>query len=81
MTSLAATAGQYLTAIGCLHTLTETMHGLPATAMGLECTFHFVNAFSLCCKIDRENGPVTHSVHRSPHPWICERTAKIRNLL
>jgi hypothetical protein len=81
MTSLTAAAGQYLAAIGRLHALTETMYGLPAAAMGLECTFHCVNAFSLCCKIDRENGPVTHSVHRSPHPWICERTAKIRNIL
>ena len=68
VTSLAAAAGQHLAAIGRLHTLAETMNGLPATTMGLKCTFHFVKALSRCCKIGRENGPVTHSIHRSPHP-------------
>ena len=81
VTSFAATTGQHLAAVGRLHALAETVYGLPATAMGLKCTFHFVSALTRCCKIGRENDPVTHSIHRSPHPWICERMAKVRNVL
>jgi hypothetical protein len=47
MPSLAAAAGQDLTAVGGLHAFTETMHRLPAAAMGLECTFHDFITFSL----------------------------------
>jgi hypothetical protein len=51
-----------------LHALAETMNRLPAAAMGLKCTFHCVSALTRCCKMGRENDPVTHSIHRSPHP-------------
>jgi hypothetical protein len=40
LTTLRATAGQDLTAIGSLHALTKAMHALAATSMWLKCTFH-----------------------------------------
>jgi hypothetical protein len=45
VTSLAATAGQYLTSVGGLHALAEAMYGLATTTMGLKCTFHCKNVF------------------------------------
>jgi hypothetical protein len=39
-TAFFATAGQYLAAICCLHTLAKAMHGFTAASMWLECTFH-----------------------------------------
>ena len=38
--ALCPTAGQYLSAIGCLHPLTKTMYGLTTLTMRLKCTFH-----------------------------------------
>ena len=40
MTALGPAAGQYLAAIGGLHTFTESVNGLAATRMRLKCTFH-----------------------------------------
>jgi len=34
-------AGQHFTAIGCLHTLPETMYRFAAFTMRLKCTYHF----------------------------------------
>ena len=34
-------AGQHFTAIGSLHSLSETMHRFPAAVMWLKCTFHW----------------------------------------
>lgn len=39
-------AGEYGTAVGGLHPLTETMHGFTATLVGLESTFHDLFIFS-----------------------------------
>jgi len=46
--SFCAATGQYLAAIGGLHSLSETMHGFPATVMGLKCTFHWKRISGLC---------------------------------
>jgi len=40
MTALCTAAGQYLAAIGSLHTLAETMYRFATAIMRLECTFH-----------------------------------------
>ncbi len=39
--ALCTAAGQYLAAIGSLHTLTETVNGFTAAAVWLKCSFHF----------------------------------------
>lgn len=39
-TALSSSAGQYLTAIGSFHALTETMYGFTTLTVRLECTFH-----------------------------------------
>jgi hypothetical protein len=54
MASFRTTAGQYLSAVSGLHALSETMNGLAAAAMRLECTFHF-KLVSLFLKWSWEN--------------------------
>ena len=45
--TLSATRCQYATAVGCLHTLTETMLVISLSVVGLECSFHFCYAVFL----------------------------------
>ena len=45
--TLSATGCQYTTAVGCLHTLTETMLVISLSVVGLECSFHFCYAVFL----------------------------------
>ena len=47
LATLSATGCQYTTAVGCLHTLTETMLVVSLTIVGLECSFHFCYAVFL----------------------------------
>ena len=44
LATLSATRCQYATAVGCLHTLTETMLVISLSVVGLECSFHFCYA-------------------------------------
>ena len=69
LTTLFTTAGQYLTAIGSLHTLTKTMHGLAATSVRLKCTFHLINVFYVT--------GISIKDHRSPYPLSVKGTAKL----
>ena len=47
LATLSATRCQYATAVGCLHTLTETMLVISLSVVGLECSFHFCYAVFL----------------------------------
>gem|GEM_PF-3612010 len=78
MASFLPAACQYFTAVGGLHPLAESVNGFTAAGMRLECTFHVFLLFH-CLKIRLGEQPGFRPVHRSPHPWICERTAKVGN--
>jgi hypothetical protein len=45
-TAFPTPARQYLAAIRCSHTFTETMNGFTATTMRLKCTFHNIFFFT-----------------------------------
>ena len=77
LTALCPSAGQYLAAIGSLHTLTETVNGLAALTMRLESTFHFYLFFRFM-KCGRENGPGFKFHQQITTLAVCERTAKVR---
>ena len=77
VTTLRATACKNLTAIGSLHTFTESVNGFTTADVGLECTFHNFLLFHFL-KDDPGERTGFHSACRSPHPLVCERTAKVR---
>jgi hypothetical protein len=53
------------------------MNSFTAAAMRLKCTFHFKKVFSRLLNHPWRTGLVS-VYHRSPHPVVCERTAKVR---
>lgn len=64
LTAFPAAAGQNLAAVGSCHALTETVNGLAALAMRLECTFH---AFCFFTFNNPENGVAVFSRgHHTP---------------
>jgi len=76
MTSFFTAACQYLTAIGCLHTLAETMYRFSATfvrLIGSFFTWHFITFFLL-----QINFRIYFYTQQGTIPVVCERTAKVR---
>ena len=78
LTTLCATAGQYFTAIGSLHALTETVNGFTTTTVWLKCSFHFSMFLQLKNSLPVESQSADFQSHRATIPaCVVKGTAKV----
>jgi hypothetical protein len=77
MTSFPPAAGQHFTAVGSLHTLTESVYRFPAAFMGLIGSFFTWH----CCNFFLLQNYFSKNFHQGTIPVGFERTAKVGKIV